>query len=216
MRSDFHLAGVVALSLLAAPAFATSTGITGQSGKDGLTCNTCHSGGAAPTVEFSGPATLAPGETGQYSFIIRGGAAKKGGVNIAVSHAAALLQAGVGTKKLGAELSHFEPRDFVGDELRFDFSLVAPSTDVTLTLFGAGNSTNADLGSSGDRSSTARWSVVVGNGSPDAGTGSPDAGTGGDHEEDEPGGGCSTAGGVPVWLLAMTGAFLPLLRRRQG
>ncbi|MFY0564064.1 MXAN_6652 family MXYO-CTERM-anchored protein [Archangium lansingense] len=222
MRFVFHSAGMAVVCLLSTPALATSTGISGQSGKDGLTCNTCHKGGTSPEVEFTGPSALVPGATGQYSFIIRGGPAKKGGVDIAVSHSDALLQPGVGTKMLGVELSHSEPRDFEGNELRFDFSLVAPARDVTLTLFGAGNSADGDQRGSGDRAATSKWQVVVGNGTPDAGTpdagtpdaGTPDAGTG-DEPEDPPRGGCSTAGNSSVWALALAGAvWLP--RRRRG
>lgn len=217
MRFAFRTAGVVAVWLLSTPALATSTGITGQSGKEGPACNMCHKGGVSPTVEFSGPTKLAPGETGQYSFIIRGGAAKVGGVDIAVDNTAAVLQVGEGLKKLGAELTHSEPKAFSGNELRFDFSLVAPSTDVTLTLFGAGNSANGDRGSDGDKPAATKWSVIVGNGTPDAGTDSPDAGSGGTGDEgDDDQGGCSTAGSSPVWILAMAGSFLALLRRRQG
>ncbi|AKJ04624.1 uncharacterized protein (TIGR03382 family) [Archangium gephyra] len=217
MRFVFHSAGMAVVCLLSTPALATSTGITGQSGKAGPTCNLCHTGATPPTVEFTGPSALAPGATGQYSFIIRGGAAKTGGVDLAVSHSDALLQPGPGTKKLDTELSHSEPRAFAGNELRFDFSLVAPARDVTLTLFGAGNSADGDLGSGGDRAASTRWQVVVGNGTPDAGTpdaGTPDAGTG-EEPDDPPRGGCSTTGSTSVWALALAGAFW-LPRRRQG
>jgi MYXO-CTERM domain-containing protein len=218
MRFSYRIAGVVAVCLLSTPALATSTGVTGQSGKSGTTCSLCHKGGPLPTVELAGPTKLAPGETGQYTFIIRGGAAKKGGVGIAVDNAAAILQAGEGMKKLDGELVQSEPKAFSGDELRFDFSLVAPSTDVTLTLFGAGNSTNADLDTGGDRAVATKVSVLVGNGSPDAGTpdggSGPDTGTGDEGNDSQSG--CSTTGSSTVWILGMAGASLALLRRRQG
>ncbi|RKG75701.1 MXAN_6652 family MXYO-CTERM-anchored protein [Corallococcus terminator] len=206
MRHLFRIAGVFAVSSLwSTSAFATSTGITGQSGKDGVMCSTCHKGGEVPTVVLEGPTTLEPGATGQYTFIIRGGAAKTGGADIAVDSADAKLQAGTGMKPLGAELVHSAPQAFTGTELRFNFSLVAPSTDVTLKLFGAGNSSNADQKSDGDRAAATTLSVTVGKGSPVVVD--PIA------EEDE-GGGCSAAGSAPVWGLALAG--LALLRRRRS
>jgi Synergist-CTERM protein sorting domain-containing protein len=199
-----------ALLLCAAPAFATSTGIAGQSGKNnGAMCSSCHKGGELPTVTFEGPTELVPGATGQFSFIIRGGAAKTGGVNIAVDDAAATLEAGTGMKKLGAELSHTAPTPFTGTELRYNFTLVAPSTDVTLKLFGAGNSSNADQKSDGDRAAATTFSVKVGNGSPGN---DPQQPGGGDE-----GGGCNAAGSAPMWALVLAGLPLwALRRRRQG
>ncbi|WP_434300518.1 MXAN_6652 family MXYO-CTERM-anchored protein [Corallococcus exiguus] len=200
-------AGVFVIALLgAASAFATSTGISGNSGKDTATCNTCHKGGEAPTVEFEGPSTLEKGATGQYTLIIRGGTAKTGGAGIAVDDAGASLVAGTGLKKLGSELSHSAPQAFTGTELRFNFSLVAPATDVTLNLFGAGNSANADQKSDGDRAAATKLSIKVGNGSPV--TEQPGGG------EDE-GGGCAAASSAPVWALALAGLPLAVSRRRR-
>lgn len=189
------------------PAFATATGITGQSGKEGAACSVCHRGGTLPTVVIEGPTALAPGATGQYSLIIQGGAAKTGGTNIATDVAEANLQAGTGLKKLGGELTHSAPRAFTGNEVRFGFSLVAPATDVTLTLFGSGNSSNADQNSEGDRAAATTLVVKVGNGTPVV--------TPPEDGDDDSGGGCATAGSVPVWGLVLVGASQVLLRRRR-
>ncbi|RKH37182.1 MXAN_6652 family MXYO-CTERM-anchored protein [Corallococcus sicarius] len=205
MRHLFRPAGVFAVSLLGSTAaFATSTGIAGQSGKDGVMCSTCHKGGATtPTVVLEGPTSLEPGATGQYTFIIQGGPAKTGGVDIAVDSADASLLAGSGTKKLGAELTHSAPQPFTGNALRFNFSLVAPAKDVTLTLFGAGNSSNADLGSDGDKAVATKLTVTVGKGTPVVAP----------PPEDD-GGGCAAAGGAPLSALALAG--WALLRRRRS
>lgn len=210
MHPQFRITSVFAvLALWSSPALATSTGITGQSGKEGMTCSTCHKGGELPTVEFEGPTSLEPGATGQYALIIRGGAAKTGGINIAVDNAeTSLLASSAGIKKLGTELTHSAPQPFNAGVLRFDFSLVAPATDVTLTLFGAGNSTNADLKSDGDRSSTAKLSVKIGKGTP------VDVPQEEMPEENASGGGCAAAGSAPVWGCILAG--LMLFRRRQG
>ncbi|NPD22118.1 hypothetical protein D7Y27_20185 [Corallococcus sp. AB004] len=200
-------AGVFVIALLGATsAFATSTGISGNSGKDTATCNTCHKGGEAPTVEFEGPSTLEKGATGQYTLIIRGGAGKTGGAGIAVDDAGASLVAGTGMKKLGSELAHSAPQAFTGTELRFNFSLVAPATDVTLNLFGAGNSANADQKSDGDRAASTKLSIKVGNGTPVVQE------PGGDEDE---GGGCAAASSAPFWALALAGLPLVASRRRR-
>ena len=201
-------AGVFVFSLLGATsAFATSTGITGQSGKDGVTCSTCHKGGEVPTVELEGPSTLEKGATGQYTLIIRGGAAKTGGAGIAVDNTGAILEAGTGLKKLGSELTHSAPQAFTGTELRFNFSLVAPATDVTLNLFGAGNSSNADQKSDGDRAAATKLAIKVGNGSPVVEQ------PGGDEDES---GGCAAASSAPFWALALAGLPLAVIRRRRS
>ncbi|WNG24651.1 hypothetical protein F0U62_11925 [Cystobacter fuscus] len=191
MRASLGTVGVISACLFSTSALANSSGITGQSGKDGSTCNTCHSGGSAPTVEISGPATLEPNATGQYTLIIKGGAARVGGMNIAVDNAAAVLQAGEGSQKIGKEITHNGLKAFTNDELRFDFSLVAPASG-TVKLFAAGNSANGDYNSTGDRSSTATLDVTVDQG------------------------GCSATGGSPMLVFALAAATLTRLRRRQG
>jgi len=198
MRASLRTLGVVSVCLLSTPVLANSTGITGQSGKDGATCNTCHTGGAAPTVEISGPTTLAPNATGQYTLIIKGGAANVGGFNVAVDNTAAALQAGAGVKKMGSELTHSEAKAFANGEARFDFSLVAPASG-TVKIFGTGNSANKDFNSTGDRSAATTLSVTVS----------------ADEGEDESKG-CSATGGAPMLLLALASATLTRLRRRQG
>ncbi|SET87903.1 MXAN_6652 family MXYO-CTERM-anchored protein [Stigmatella erecta] len=225
--SSLRAVGMWSLFLLSTPVLANSTGITGQSGKQNSTCVTCHvDGTAGATVTISGPAALAAGETGQYRLIIRGGPAVVGGYNVAVSNTAAMLQAGEGSRKAGDELTHSAPKAFVAGEVSFDFSLVAPSTPSTLTLYGAGNSANGDKNSTQDRSVASTFTVTVagGTGTPDAGTpdagtpdaGTPDAGTGeepGDDDDDE--GGCSAGGGTAVLSFAVTAAGLLLSRRRR-
>jgi len=189
----------LAVSLLSTSAFAYPKGITGFSGKSTSTCTTCHQPGApVPTVEISGPATLAPGETGQYTFIIRGGPARVGGAGIAVSDAAASLTAvtGAGLMRSNGELIQTPAKPFTDGELRFDFALVAPASAGTLTLFAAGNSANEDGLNTGDGVANTTLDVTV------------TAGT--DTEEER--GGCSTAGGAPVWLLSLL-AGGALLRR---
>ncbi|WP_225413333.1 MXAN_6652 family MXYO-CTERM-anchored protein [Stigmatella hybrida] len=225
--SSLRAVGMWSLFLLSTPVLANSTGISGQSGKQNTTCVSCHvDGTAGATVEISGPASLAAGETGQYKLIIRGGPAVVGGYNVAVNSTSAVLQPSEGSRKVGDELTHSAPKAFVASEVSFDFSLVAPSTPSTLTIYGAGNSANGDKNSTLDRAVASTFTVTVagGTGTPDAGTpdaGTPDAGTPDAGNGDEPGddeddkGGCSAGGGTAVLSFAVTAAGLLLSRRRR-
>ncbi|ATB31653.1 MXAN_6652 family MXYO-CTERM-anchored protein [Melittangium boletus] len=198
MRFALRALGAMSLSLLSTPALANTAGITGMSNKSsGQSCNSCHLGASAPTVTLSGPTELAPGAKGEYTLTIRGGAAVVGGMNVAVDNTTAVLQPGTGSQKLGAEITHDGPQAFKDGELRFSFSLVAPTTPGTVKIYGAGNSANNNGSSDGDRGSSTTLDVTV---------------TG--DEGDDTQGGCSTTGGLPMFVLAMAAAGLPLLRRR--
>src|SRR6218665_1378910 len=255
--------GALFMGVLSTSALARSGGITGVSGQAGMTCTRCHAEGATkPSVEFSGPTTVTVGSVNQYAFIIRGGPGAIGGTNLAVSDASALLDilntVDDSLKKSGAELIHSAAKTFdttgATPELRFDFSLTAPTTEGTLTLYGAGNSANGDKGRNGDGVEAATLAVtVVANTGSDAGTGTDagtardggsepevEAGTGngtdagtqvgagtGDNTNPGPGegtnpgvggedegGGCSSTGGAPMFLFALSVAGLIRLRRR--
>jgi uncharacterized protein (TIGR03382 family) len=232
MRSQIFslgVAGLVAASFVSFSAHANSRGIDGRSGKQGPTCmaSGCHatnSNPISPTVELDGPRSLTAGATGNYTLIIRNGAAVKAGMNVAVSDNGGTLNAGGPDQKiLNGELTHSAPKDFnsTSQEARFDFSLVAPATAGNITIYASGNSANGNANNPGDSSATTTLSVEIksATSNPDAGTGNPDAGTGnpgggngdGDKGDD---GGCAAAGGPPmVLLLALIAARL---RRRRA
>jgi MYXO-CTERM domain-containing protein len=246
MRSpSLFIVGVFAASILSTPALARSTGISGVSGKplaDGsvTTCTKCHLAGpaAVPTVEISGPTSVMAGTTNQYTFIIRGGPAAIGGLNLSVDRAEAALELveNAGLKKLDGELTHSAAKAFTNGEVRFDFSMIAPGNGGLVTLYGAGNSANGDKGRPGDGVAATKLEVTVqvtdgtdaGVEEPDSGTpadaGSEvDAGTGTgsdpghdhDHDEDKAGG-CSSTGGAPLLMFVLGAAGLTLLRRRRA
>ncbi|WP_309892394.1 MXAN_6652 family MXYO-CTERM-anchored protein [Archangium sp.] len=221
---SYGAVGVLSLCLLSTSALANSTGITDHSGKTASkTCNSCHNGGSAPTVEITGPSTLAASASGEFTLIIRGGAAVIGGTNIAVSNTAAALEpvTGSGLRKSGTELTHSAAKSFTNGELRFNFTMMAPSTAGTVSIFGAGNSANGAAATAGDMGATTKLDVTVTGGTgggTDGGTGGgTDAGTGsggGDGDEDK--GGCSSTGGAPVLMFALAAAGMTLLRRRRS
>ncbi|RKG99541.1 hypothetical protein D7V97_31525 [Corallococcus sp. CA053C] len=205
MRSILPSVGAVALCLVAGSASANSTGITGRSGKQSVSCTAsgCHGGGSAPTVTLEGPTALTAGETGNYSLIITGGPGAKAGLNVATGGVdGATLTAGSGTKVVNGELTHSLPKAFTGTTARFDFSLVAPATNGTLKVFGAGNSVNGDTKESGDAHGNATLDVVI--------TGGKDP-----VAPEEDGGGCSATSGAPLVMGAVL-AMLAARRRRAG
>ena len=212
-------AGVLAACFFAVPAHANVNGIVQRSGKTaGQTCMAagCHNvnpSAAMPAVEISGPTTLAAGATGNYTLIIRGGAAVKAGMNVAVSNNGGTLnKVGNDLKVLSGELTHTAPKDFANNEARFDFTLVAPSAAGTSKLFASGNSTNGNGSNEGDHAVTATLDVQITSGGsqqPDAGPGGGGGG-GGEEEED---GGCSAAGGAPLLALLALLAAAGLGRR---
>lgn len=204
MRSILPSVGAVALCLVAGSAFANSTGISGRSGKEGVSCATCHTAGAAaPTVTLEGPAALTAGQTGNYALIISGGPGVKAGFNVATGGLdGATLTAGAGSKLVNGELTHSLPKAFAGAPVRFDFTLVAPNKNGTLKVFGAGNSVNGDNEKTGDAHANATLDVAV--------TGATDPVTPGEDE-----GGCSATSGAPLVMGAVL-ALLAARRRRAG
>ncbi|WP_224244693.1 MXAN_6652 family MXYO-CTERM-anchored protein [Hyalangium gracile] len=216
------VAGVLAASFLSLSAYANNLGVIGRSGKQGTTCMAagCHNTNpnpATPTVTINGPATLAAGATGNYTLIIQGGAGVKGGMNVAVSdNGGTLNKVGTDVKVVSGELTHTAGKPFANGEVRFDFTLVAPSTARTVTLYASGNSTNDDKSFTMDRSDSKTLEVTITGGTtspdagvPDGGTNNPDDGEGAKEEDS----GCAAAGGAPmVVLLALVAARL---RRRN-
>lgn len=237
---SLSIACLVISYLLALPAHARATGITGRSGKQGATCSGCHTPtGSAPTVQLNGPSRLEPGATGDYSLTLTGGPGSSGGfggMNVAVDSAEAYLEPGSGLFRQNEELTHAAPRSFSGTSVVFNFALTAPSTSGLVKLYAAGNSVNGDSNNTGDRSALTTLTIAVGDvelpdagtpdggtDNPDAGSGTPDAGTGnpnpspgngGDEPKDD--GGCTTAGGQPMGVLLLCLVARAWRRRQSG
>ncbi|MCP3139500.1 MXAN_6652 family MXYO-CTERM-anchored protein [Pyxidicoccus xibeiensis] len=204
--SSLRAAGVMAACLVSSAALANSIGISGRSGKQqGQTCTAsgCHAAPAGttnPTVTLEGPESLAPGATGNYRLIVRGGPGVRAGFNVAVDGSNdAKLGATSGTRLLSGEVTHSAPKAFANGEAVFDFTLVAPASGSTLTLYGAGNSANFNQTEAGDASGTDTLQIKVGDG----------GGGGGDDE-----GGCAAAGGAPLLGAALLLLGARLRRRR--
>lgn len=144
------------LTLAAGAALANAAGVVGYSGKPpAADCNGCHTGGNAPTVSFTGPATLTAGQTGTYTFNVSGGSF---GANIAADSSNASLNP-VGTA-LGVAFGELHHRARI-NATSVQFSLTAPPFAGPVKLYGTGNSVNGDGNTGGDRSASATFDVTV-------------------------------------------------------
>ncbi|MGH9868036.1 MAG: choice-of-anchor V domain-containing protein [Candidatus Polarisedimenticolia bacterium] len=155
---------VLVLSASGEPAGAFSGGITGRSGNPatgGTYCNACHAGGLTPVVSLEGPTQAEPGQTIIYTLRISGGQQIAGGLDVSATQGD-LSVADPGTQKLGAEITHVEPRfaDASG-VVTFQFDWTAPLVTGPATLYAAGNSVNRNFSNSGDRAAATVLNIDV-------------------------------------------------------
>lgn len=156
---------LVVTGLVASPVSAFPSGRVGSSGNPGAggtTCAVCHTGDlAAPAVSIVGPASLAPGASGEYTFTMTGGPAIVGGFNVSTSGSAGTLTPGVGVKADSGELTHTSPKPFSANTVTFDFSWTAPAATGPVTVYGAGLSANGAMGNQGDAVGATTFVVQV-------------------------------------------------------
>ncbi len=186
LRAPAHIrflvaAAAVALGVAASAAQASSSGVIGQSGKFGTFCDSCHSGGVAPTVSFDGPQEMAAGATATFHFTVQSAAPATqvaAGFNVASSDGKLDQVEGQGEIAVGpagsVELTHTSPKDNVDAVASWEFTWTAPLAAGTQTLFGAGNSVNLSRDQTGDLgAATTYWVNVVAGGA--TGTPTPSA-----------------------------------------
>lgn len=136
----------------------------------GATCIACHATGApTPAVVLQGPTAVTAGTTNLYTLTISGGPAQTGGLNVSASNnRGLLLPTGPDTQALLSELTHSAPKAFSGNQAVFTFAWTAPTFNDTVTLYGAGNSSDGQQSLSGDGIGTNSLTIQVtgGNGGP--------------------------------------------------
>lgn len=148
--------------LLVGPAvFANASGAIGYSGgpPSNTGCNGCHAGGAAPSTQLTGPASLGAGATGTYTLTISGGAGVRAGMNVAVSDPNAALNPISAT--IGLAFGELHQKAPVAFPASFQFTMTAPPFPGTVKIFGTGNSCNGNGATSGDQSSSTTLDVTV-------------------------------------------------------
>jgi MYXO-CTERM domain-containing protein len=141
------------------PSFGYKAGAVGFSGKAGMTCSPCHSGGTAPAVMLSGPSALMRGETGTFTFTITT-AAKTTGMGAAATSGVPLI-AGSGTQEAGDELVQAAPRVPSAGKATYQFTMTAPNVTGAITIWAAGLAANANNAQSGDAAASTMMTVAI-------------------------------------------------------
>jgi hypothetical protein len=164
MRAASAIGLTLALALVPSGARAFTGGINGYSGQTpGMTCVSCHpQTGAPPMVTLSGPAQLFTGETETYSIdIVTGASGTPVGFDVAASAGTlgTITQSNESQLMLG-ELTH-TANLARGKEVRVMFTLTAPATGGTVTLFGDGLKADGAGDTSGDSSALATLAITV-------------------------------------------------------
>lgn len=133
-------------------------------------CPLCHTGGTTPTVVLSGPTTVSPGDTADYTLTIFGNPSQPyGGLNVAAD--GGVLSTGgpfaAGTQTIAglsgrAEITHTTPKQGdVMNVVEFSFRWTAPAAFTgTVHLRGWGNNVNHNLTSAGDAAALATLSIM--------------------------------------------------------
>ncbi len=152
--------------LLVLPAHANNGGKTGSSTAG---CNGCHSGGTAPTVALSAAATtVLPGSVSAITFTVPSRAGSQTAAGFHASATGGTLASGTRSQLLSGELTHSGGRlTNTSGAAAWSFNWTAPTTEGTYTLRAAGNSVNANGGTSGDSSATTTLTIVVDDGCDD-------------------------------------------------
>jgi hypothetical protein len=139
-------------------------GITGNSGKQGTTCDdSCHHGGIAPEVRFEGPQSVIAGALVTFRFVVQSQSASQtiAGFNVAASGGTLDALDGQDERVEFEELTHNAPQGNVAGEATWEFAWRAPISSGPQTLFGAGLSANDNGTNSGDAAAATMLAVTV-------------------------------------------------------
>ena len=181
-RSMLRVVGTLLGSVVlfgAATAFANPGGVAGYTGKptttapQGQSCNACHTGGAAPQVSITGPASLKAGESAEYAVVVATGAARASGAVAATSGVMLAPIQGGGLRDSFGELVQDGSRSPSGGQAQFRFRLTAPLSGTSVRLWAVGMGSNGS-GTGGDGSAQITKDIAVTGGSS---TGNADAGS---------------------------------------
>ena len=133
-----------------------------------LGCNQCHTGGQTPTVSLTGPTTVDPSSTNEYTLVINViGSQTSGGLNVSDDFGTLAVggsNAGQTQKTSGAdgrtEITHMNPKPASGGAITFSFLWTAPGSFTSATLRAWGNAVNLNGSSTGDRAAFTSLTVM--------------------------------------------------------
>lgn len=150
-----NLTGVTGVLLILAVSttivYAYSTGITGRTKKSASAGCSCHSPSfsSSTTVSITGPDTLNPGQTAQYTLTVSNSSQAGAGVDIAVDRGS-LSPTNNQLRSQDGELTHNSAISFVSGTVSVPFSYTAPSSLGFDTIYATGNAVNLNSNSGGD------------------------------------------------------------------
>ena len=154
---------LILISCVCCDAWAFSSGITGRSGKQGVTCSAsgCHSGQSYnSSLTYNSALQVSPGSLNDIDLLLQftppaGVSGVGAGINVALSDNGGTLIAGSGTRVSGNELVHTGPASSANNQVNWSFSWRAPDTTGTVVMFACSEAVNVDSSNSGDENNTA-------------------------------------------------------------
>lgn len=119
-------------------------GIVGLTKLNGDGC-LCHSLDAEPSVHVSvvGPAQLTPNQVATYTIRVTGGPASIAGFNVAARFGV-VNPADTSVRKIDSEITHNNPKPFVNDSVKWNFTYKAPPQPGSDTIYSVSLSANGD------------------------------------------------------------------------
>ena len=132
----------------------------------GSTCTVCHApdGAETPLIGVWGAGTIDAGTSKNFIVLMVGGPAQTAGINISAGGVGELTPVDTDLQLLGDELTHVGPMPFASGYVAYSFQYTAPNYDADVTLYVAGNSTNAGLDLLGDSVASTTHRITVQNG----------------------------------------------------
>ena len=150
MKKIFTLSFILFLTLIIGVNYVLSfdDGVFGLTKRDGGIGCVCHGGGnpsSSVRVWFSGPDSVAAGQSAVFKLYLAHGPAITGGLDVA-SYLGRIDTLPIDTilqrKNETNELSHKHPKPFLNDTVYWTFKYTAPVTPLYDTLYANANSTN--------------------------------------------------------------------------
>lgn len=162
VRAGFVVSTVL-LTTIAGVSWASEGGIVAKSGKQGGSCQQCHTGGKPPSIKLDGPLALEAGTIAAYTFRVESDAAVVVGMNAAISESDGIMYAddAGATREEDNEITHTRPNRFDAGVFTYSFFVKAPPYGGKLTVYAAGNACDGNGQNDGDESSRTTLTVDV-------------------------------------------------------
>ncbi|MBF8265049.1 MAG: putative lipoprotein [Dehalococcoidia bacterium] len=148
------IAGLLVLTISNNKAYSMSNGLL--TGRSTTGCAPCHGAAANPNVKvvISGPTTVTPGNTIQYSVTLNGNPEAGGGLNVSASDGK--LSPGENTQLVNGEITQKDKNSRI-----WTLSWTAPSIPGQYVLSAVGNAVNKDGSPAGDGWNVGRLEISV-------------------------------------------------------